>query len=212
MISSIISAILSVARVHAQDKMHDTIEYDCDVAPPFFDGHPLFLEPVSRKCSGGCTQVRFVKTDREITLTPSLLEDFLSIFVFLEENGLFYDPVTVKSFAMQRGHLVAARPWKLTRDLYGTGLPRCQEDTGDLFLFSGMSRCENDFLDSFFRGMSPKKLLSHPVFWTTEKRKCFILDVADSRDFYSEKIVKKRTFAVVGWCWIGCNYQMTLSQ
>ena len=191
MISSIISSILSVARVHAQDKVHDTIEYDCDVAPRFFDGHPLFLEPVSRKCSGGCTQVRFTKTNKEITLTPSLLEDFLGIFVFLEENGRFYDHATKENFAMQRDHLVAARPWRLTRDLYGTGLPKCQEGTKGLFHFSGMSRCENDFLDSFFRGMSPKKLLGHPVFWTAEKRKCFILDVADSRDFLRQKKSRK---------------------
>ena len=38
-----------------------------------------------------------------------------------------------------------------------------------------------NFLDYFSEGVSPKKLLRHPVFWTVDRCKCFLTDLAGSR-------------------------------
>ena len=47
--------------------------------------------------------------------------------------------------------------------------------------FSGLSPGEMNCLERFYYGASPKKLLNHPVFWTVDRRKCFVLDLANSR-------------------------------
>jgi hypothetical protein len=36
-------------------------------------------------------------------------------------------------------------------------------------------------LVGFFEGMSPKGLTDHAIFWTVDRVKCFVLDLADSQ-------------------------------
>ena len=36
--------------------------------------------------------------------------------------------------------------------------------------------------ESFSEGLSPKRLLRHPVFWSLDRMKCFMMDLADARN------------------------------
>ena len=103
------------------------------------------------------------------------------IFLFLEENGLAFDLAVPENFAIQNDRPVIAQPWELAYDLDGSPLSKNQKATLDLFHFSTLSGGERDLLGHFFKGVSPKSLFNHPVFWTVDRCKCFILDLANSR-------------------------------
>ena len=40
---------------------------------------------------------------------------------------------------------------------------------------------ELDLWECFSTGLSPQRLSRHPVFWSLDRMKCFVLDLADSR-------------------------------
>ena len=60
------------------------IEYDCGMAPPFFEGHHLFLDPTSRVHR---LSAKFDKNRKDIILTASLLRNHVEIFAFLRKNA-----------------------------------------------------------------------------------------------------------------------------
>lgn len=181
MSSNVIISIHSAAHTCAQENEYDLVEYNSTTAPPFFEGHALFLEPVSRTCEGGRTRAKFRRNTESISLTPSLLKNLLEIFVFFQENQVSFKNATVENFAVQRDRLVVARPWDLRGDIDGSMLSDCQRKSRSLFQVRNLHAKENHFFKQFYLGTSPKKLFRHPIFWTTDRVRCFILDLAGSR-------------------------------
>ena len=184
MLSNLVSSIHSTTFTEREDEDHNTVEYDCNKAPPFFEGHHFFLEPIARTCR---ISVKFDRNKEEITLTASLLRDLLEIFVFFEEHHISFLYDTVENLAVRKGRLVVARPWGLSRDLDGSALQTSQENTASFFRASRLAAKELDLLRRFELKVSPRRLLKHPTFWTVDRSKCFILDVAGSRVQLREK-------------------------
>ena len=87
MLSNLVSSIHSTTFTEREDEDHNTVEYDCNKAPPFFEGHHFFLEPIARTCR---ISVKFDRNKEEITLTASLLRDLVEIFVFFEEHHISF--------------------------------------------------------------------------------------------------------------------------
>jgi hypothetical protein len=187
MSSKVIESICTTTRTVKQERDRFIMEYNCDAVPPFFEGHPLFLEPESRSCHNGLSRVTFIKNSQKIGLTASRLEDLISIFLFFRDNELCPMSCEESNFVIQGGKVVMARPWSLKRAVSNIELANAQKDTAASFCAEGMPRKVLDLWMCFAEGISPDKLLRHPVFWKEERSKCFILDVADSRfDLVSE--------------------------
>lgn len=193
MFSNVVLSMYAAAYTKGQDEESYTIAYDCESAAPFFEGHPLFLEPASR-CArpDGRIQATFRRNgETQITLTASLLRDLVEMFAFFQKNHLAFTKDTSENFVTQGSHLVVARPWELSHDLAGSALRQSQKNTGSLFQTSGLSSSEHDCLKHFANGLSPSMLFNHPVFWTVDRRKCFILDLANSRTDLRQPAVQR---------------------
>src|SRR3984957_8507038 len=51
--SNVIFSIHAGAYTQSSDDDYIFVEYDCTKTPPFFEGHPSFLEPISRTHKDG---------------------------------------------------------------------------------------------------------------------------------------------------------------
>lgn len=64
------------------------------------------------------------------------------------------------------------------------------KNASDSFHVAQLSPKESDLWDQLIKGLSPARLLRHPLFWSVERTKCFVLDVANSRnDLTKEKLI-----------------------
>lgn len=120
----------------------------------------------------------FKRNDEVPILTASMLRDLLDIFIFFQQNHVAPKGDMKENFIIWEGKLLVARPWELEENVDGLMLPKTQEDVGKMFRFSSLSVGEKDCPTRFFLGTSPGKLLGHPVFWTIDRRKCFLMDLA----------------------------------
>ena len=158
--SQVIHSICGATHTLSQSEAHDHVEYDPETVPPFFEGHPFFLEPVSRSHQEGRIIARFMRSEgRQITLTTTLFKDLIEIFVFFEENRLAIGKgLKPESFAVREDRLVVTQPWKLRHDLNRTTLLDNQKETQNMF-FSGLSPGEMNCLERFYYGASRKSWL-----------------------------------------------------
>jgi hypothetical protein len=108
--SAVISTITSNAHLCSQEGEYRRIEYDCGKAPPYFDGHPLFMEPRSRECGSGRSKAIFNMSNNIITLNTTMVKELIDIFVFFKINNLSLEEATFGDFAVQDGHLVMSQP------------------------------------------------------------------------------------------------------
>ena len=181
MASSVLKSILRSSAKVTVSETHHHVSYNCLQTPPFFEGHRHFLEPVSRSVCGGLVTAVFERQVGRVEVVQPHLQELIELFSFLEESGLAFKEANNENFGLQGGHLVIAKPWALRNDLEGSELKKNQEEVMSVLKFVKLSEAEKDCLNQFWKGMSPQRIKQHPVFWSMDRMKCFLIDLADSR-------------------------------
>ena len=182
MYSKVVSSILSRAHTDAAEEEFNTVTHCNTQPPPYFEGHSLFLEPLSRSQGEGVTIVRFQRNTDVLILTGPRLRDLVEIFAFLHRNNLTLRRPKMQDFiAGEDGRLLMARPWRLRHDSDGALLAKAQKGMRKILWPSGLSQLDRDLLKHFYAGTSPNSLPRHPLFWSVDRAKWFILDLAGSR-------------------------------
>ena len=182
--NNVIVSILSQNFTTEHGETVDVVRYRCDLPPPFFEGHRLFLEPASRiHCNDHILATFQWIPMAKSPMTLSRLRELVNLFVFLEEHELSFNPKDVKNKFVLRGEaLVLIRPWELRHDTDAQKLAECQATIFKIFEGPhSLSAAALNCWEQFGKGISPKRLMKHPAVWSAEKAKCFLLDVADSR-------------------------------
>lgn len=80
-----------------------------------------------------------------------------------------------------------AAPWCLKQSESPSQLRQVQTDIVEAFDETGLGEHGADLWEFFSKGMSPMRLLCHPVFWSLHKKKCFVMDLADARQVLKSK-------------------------
>ena len=89
--NKVISSILSGTCIGvAKERTSYLVTHSNTHPPPYFEGHSLFIEPVSRSQSEDVTIVRFRRNSDALVLTGSRLRDLIEIFAFLHKNNITF--------------------------------------------------------------------------------------------------------------------------
>jgi hypothetical protein len=109
-------SILSKAYVYTESEGQYMISYASTEPSPFFESHPLFLDPIARHCNEEILTAIFQKSKDVIILSSNTRKDLIDIPALFEESWIFPYEMGAENFAIRNGRLVMARPWLLGND------------------------------------------------------------------------------------------------